>query len=253
MKPTAVPHRPALWSAMTAILVVTVTYLIALFIGGTLLSAYASMHHWSSAYTNQWLNSSVMAQFLYVLLDESITLLLLWAFIKWRHYKGVRKALGLIRPRAKDFYYVLTGAAVYFVMYIFVVNLAVSITHLDINQQQDIGFQVVNSNRDLVLTFLSLVLLPPIVEEVIFRGFLFSGLRRRFPFWAATVVTSAIFAVPHLLESNGAGLLWTAGIDTFILSLVLCYVREKTGHLWAGMAIHGLKNLLAFYVLFMSR
>jgi membrane protease YdiL (CAAX protease family) len=247
------PHRPLLWSAMTAICVVVFVYISALFIGGTILGAYAGIRHWSSAYTDQWLSSSVVAQFLYILLDETITVALLWGFMKWRRYRGVRKALGLVSPKAKDFYYVLSGAAVYFIVYIFAVNIAAKFIHIDVNQQQDVGFQVVNSHRDLILTFFSLVVLPPIVEEIVFRGFLFGGLRRRFPLWAAMLVTSAIFAIPHLLESNGTGLLWTAGIDTFILSLVLCYVREKTGHLYAGMVIHGLKNFLAFYVLFMNR
>lgn len=246
-------HRPLTWSPLTAVMMVIAVYILALVVGGTLLSVYASMQHWSSSYTDQWLKSSVVAQFIYIFLDEAITILLLWGFVKWRRYKEVRKTIGLIRPKAKDFYYVLSGAAVYFVLYIFVVNIAVTITHLDINQQQDVGFQAVTTHSDLLLTFFSLVVLPPLVEEVVFRGFLFGGIRRRFPFWVAALLTSCIFAVPHLFESSGGGLLWTAGIDTFILSLVLCYVREKTGHLYAGMVIHGLKNLLAFYVLFMNR
>lgn len=251
--PPSQDHRPHMWSPLTAVMTVIAVYILALVVGGSLLSAYASMQHWSGSYTDQWLKSSVGAQFIYIFLDETITVLLLWGFIKWRRYKGVRKTMGLMRPKAKDFSYVLSGAAIYFVLYIFVVNLAVKLTHLDINQQQDVGFQVVTTHSDLILTFFSLVILPPLVEEVVFRGFLFGGIRRRFPFWAAALITSAVFAVPHLFESSGAGLLWTAGIDTFILSLVLCYVREKTGHLYAGMVIHGLKNLLAFYVLFMNR
>jgi membrane protease YdiL (CAAX protease family) len=42
--------------------------------------------------------------------------------------------------------------------------------------------------------------------------------------------------------------MWAAAFDTFILSVVLVYLREKTGALYAGMLVHMLNNLLAFFV-----
>ncbi|MGH7237402.1 MAG: CPBP family glutamic-type intramembrane protease [Candidatus Saccharimonadales bacterium] len=42
-----------------------------------------------------------------------------------------------------------------------------------------------------------------------------------------------------------------AGVDTFILSTVLCYLREKTGRLYAGIGVHALKNFVAFAALFL--
>jgi hypothetical protein len=98
------------------------------------------------------------------------------------------------------------------------------------------------------MAFVSLVLLPPIVEEIVFRGFVFTGLRKKMKFTAATIITSLLFAGPHLLASS-EGLLWVAGVDTLVLSFVLCYLRERTGALWAPMAVHGLKNALAFVLL----
>ncbi|HSX08504.1 MAG TPA: type II CAAX endopeptidase family protein [Candidatus Saccharimonadales bacterium] len=242
--------RGPLWSGFTAVLVVIAVYMISLYVGGGLLALYAAIHHWSSAYANNWLSNSVPAQFFYVLIDETITVLLLWGFLKWRRYKGVLRALGLGRPRFEDMRYVFTGLLAYFVLYILIVNFAAKFINLDVGQQQDIGFQVANSRGDLLLTFLSLVILPPLIEETVFRGFLFAGLRKSMRFVGAALITSALFAVPHLFEGASGRLLWTAGIDTFILSLVLCFAREKTGKLWAGMTIHGLKNFVAFYILF---
>jgi membrane protease YdiL (CAAX protease family) len=69
------------------------------------------------------------------------------------------------------------------------------------------------------------------------------------PFIRAALLTSALFAVPHLLEGNGS-LLWIGGMDTFVLSLALCYLREKTGSLWAPVALHMLKNGVAYLALF---
>jgi membrane protease YdiL (CAAX protease family) len=66
----------------------------------------------------------------------------------------------------------------------------------------------------------------------------------------AALITSILFALPHLFESS-SGLLWVAGCDTFILSMVLVYVREKTDKLWASMLIHALKNFVAFASLYL--
>ena len=120
---------------------------------------------------------------------------------------------------------------------------------LDTSQQQQLGFDSVKSTPELVVTFISLVILPPIVEEIVFRGFVFPGLRTRFKFVRAALITGLLFAVPHLFASS-EGLLWVAGIDTLLLSFVLCYLREKTGALWAPIALHGFKNAVAFVVLF---
>ena len=101
-----------------------------------------------------------------------------------------------------------------------------------------------------MLVFISLVLLPPVVEEIVARGFLYTGLRSKLPKIVAALITSALFAAAHLQWGSGAPLLWVAALDTFTLSLVLVYLREKTGGLAASMGVHMLKNGLAFVVLF---
>jgi membrane protease YdiL (CAAX protease family) len=52
------------------------------------------------------------------------------------------------------------------------------------------------------------------------------------------------------MGAESGGLLYIAGLDTFILSLFLIYLREKTDGLWASMALHALKNGVAFVALF---
>ena len=54
----------------------------------------------------------------------------------------------------------------------------------------------------------------------------------------------------HLPEGGAAGPLYIAAIDTFILSLFLIYLREKTGSLWSSMTLHATKNGVAFMVLY---
>jgi membrane protease YdiL (CAAX protease family) len=113
-----------------------------------------------------------------------------------------------------------------------------------IGQEQNIGFsQVGNSWWEFALIFLVLVVVAPIAEEVLMRGLLFGRIRSQLSFWPTALIISFVFAVAH----------WqiNVSIDTFILSMVACYAREKTGALYSSILIHAAKNGLAFALLFM--
>ena len=114
----------------------------------------------------------------------------------------------------------------------------------DSEQAQKVGFDGVTTTAEYVMAFIGLVVLPPIFEELLFRGYLFGRLRKYVPFWLAAIVTSIAFGFVH-----GQ---WNVGVDTFVLSIFLCYLREHTGSLWASMLLHGIKNGLAYFFLFIA-
>jgi uncharacterized protein len=74
----------------------------------------------------------------------------------------------------------------------------------------------------------------PFVEEVFFRGFLFQGLRQRYGWITAMLLSSGIFAAAHLQL--------VALIPTFILGNVLAYIYHRSNSLWPGMILHFLVN-----------
>jgi membrane protease YdiL (CAAX protease family) len=190
----------------------------------------------------------VFGQFTFIVVAESVIVAIIIWYITSRR-SGVR-ALGFHRkPILKDAAYVLVAFGLYFVAVAIATTIAKLVFHVDLDQKQELGFDIVITNRDKIVTFMSLVVIPPIVEEFLFRGFLFGGLRSKLPFIWAAVVTSALFASLHLAQGAGS-VLWVAGIDTFILSLFLCYLREKTGNLWAGIFLHACKNMVAFLYLY---
>lgn len=235
--------------AWLGILSVVVIYFVAMSFGAVLINLYPALFGWSQAETEKWLGSSTPAQFAYVFAVEAITFVLLWFFM--RSAKVGWGQIGLTRPKLRYFGIALLAYAPYFVLNAIATLGAVALFNLDANQAQQTGFETARSTSDLALTFVSLVILPPIVEEIVMRGFLFSSLKRNLTVVRATIVTSVIFAIAHLQFDSGAPLLWVAAIDTFVLSLVLCYLREKTGNLWAGIGLHAIKNGLAFTVLFL--
>jgi hypothetical protein len=237
------------WNPWWGLAFIVLVYYAAQFIAGGLLLAYAWLNHWPSAYTADQLNNSVGLQFAYILIAEVLSVAAVWRFLK--AYKFSLADIGFKRPRWSDPFYGVSAVPFYFVSYLVAVAvISHFVPSLNINEQQQLGFNNVSGTVQMALTFISLVVLPPLAEEIMVRGFLYSSLKKAMPTAGAVIVTSAIFASAHLPEGGSAGPLYIAAIDTFILSLVLIYLRERTGSLWAGITLHAIKNGIAFVALF---
>lgn len=112
------------------------------------------------------------------------------------------------------------------------------------NEAQDVGFKTISRQYEYGLAFATLVVLAPIVEEAIFRGYLYGKLRKHVPVYAAAIATSLLFALAH-----GQ---WNIAVDTFILGLFLVGLREITGGIWAGIVLHMIKNGIAYFWIFVA-
>jgi membrane protease YdiL (CAAX protease family) len=249
-EPQAAGERPKLpWNPLWALVFVILTYFASQIIAGLVVSIYPAFQHWSHAQADRWLNDSVLAQFFFIVIAEGLVLESIYLWL--RGFRTSFQAIGWVRPRGRDAAFGLAGWALYFVVFLLLVaQVQHFFPHFNTDQVQQIGFNHVHGTTSLVLTFFSLVVLPPLAEELLMRGFLYTSFRKRLNFIGATLLTSAIFASAHLPEGGAAGPLWIGAIDTFLLSLVLCYMREKTGSLWPGITAHAIKNGIAFAALF---
>lgn len=236
---------------LASILVVIGVFFFSQITAGLVVSIYPGIKSWTSDESTAWLQNSVYAQFFYILAAESLAIWLVLKLLK--RAKIARKRIGLIRPQLRDVLRALAGYGVYFVAYILIILVATHFSSLiNVDQKQEIGFDNA-AGVSLVAVFFSLVVLPPIAEEIMFRGFLFTSLRAKYRFRTTVIITSLLFGIAHLQFGSGAPLLWVAAIDTFTLSCVLCYLREKSGSLWPGIFLHALKNLIAYIALFHAR
>ena len=117
---------------------------------------------------------------------------------------------------------------------------------------QDVGFSYFVSGFDRVVAFLTLVVIAPVAEEMIFRGWLYGKIRRlllrlyssKMAIGISIVLVSLLFGVVHMQ--------WNVGVNVFALSIVLCGLREITGTIHAGILLHMLKNGIAFCILYMG-
>lgn len=204
---------------------------------------------WDAQRIEDWFTNAVLGQFSYMFIAQGLVVSSVFTYLRVRNIRF--SAIGWTRPRWQHIGYALLGIVVYLAAYILMLMVAkILIPSLDLEQEQQTGFESASTTTELILTGISLVLLPPIVEEILFRGFLYTGLRKALSFWPAAVITSIVFGAGHLQFGSGAPLLWVAALDTFALSMVLTFLREHTKSLWPAIIIHMLKNALAFSLLF---
>jgi len=250
-EPKIEPSRPVgSWNAWWGVFFTLLLYVGSQLVASLLIWLYPWLRGWSQPQAENWLNHSVVAQFAYLLLASAFILLAVRWFLR-RQQLGWQ-AIGLRRPQSSDVGWGLLALPVYILLYLLIVTIAVRLAPgLDLQQQQQLGFDHVSGSLALTMTFISLVVLPPLTEEIMVRGLLYSSFKKLLPLMSAALMTSLIFAAAHLPEGGDSGPLYIAALDTFALSLVLIYLREKTGGLWASMTLHALKNGIAFVTLFL--
>lgn len=95
-------------------------------------------------------------------------------------------------------------------------------------------------NPALWLQIVSIGLVIPAVEELIFRGMIFAVLRERQSFWRAAIISSLIFGIYH---GNMVQFVYA-----FVLGLMLCWVYEQTDSILGSVVFHQSANLLSVAV-----
>jgi membrane protease YdiL (CAAX protease family) len=115
----------------------------------------------------------------------------------------------------------------------------------DASRQEIVRF-LTESPSDLAraVVIFSAVILAPLQEEFIFRGYIYGVLRRYAGAPLGILINAALFAGIHLHAPSFAGL--------FVLAVCLTLAYEWTGSLLVPMAVHGLFNSLSILTLFMG-
>lgn len=100
--------------------------------------------------------------------------------------------------------------------------------------------RMINSSRLTLFTMAALAILTaPLIEEIVYRGIVYSALQRSITPWLAVIVTTLLFAIVHVPQYLGSPA--TIGL-LLILSLILSIMRMKTGNLWPCVAFHTIFN-----------
>ena len=93
---------------------------------------------------------------------------------------------------------------------------------------------------DLPGVFITVLLVAPLVEEMLFRGIILEGLSRHYKLTTAVLVSSILFALVHL----PVGVI--VALNIFLLALFLAWVRLKSGSLMLCVICHATFNSIPF-------
>ncbi len=114
-----------------------------------------------------------------------------------------------------------------------------------VNEQQITSWVSESLEGDPVvlgLLLVAVVVMGPVVEELVFRGYLQSALAEKMPPWVAVALSSLVFGAFHL-ELGAFPLLVLAGAG-------MGAVYQITGALWPAILMHMVSNGLSAFLIY---
>lgn len=115
---------------------------------------------------------------------------------------------------------------------------------IDAGQLQSVLHKILDGSPGMWAILLVMAVTPAVCEELAFRGFILSGLRRALKPINAVLVTAVLFGAMHgLLQQS---------IVASATGIVLGFVAWRTGSLWPCIAYHATHNALTLQFAFMD-
>jgi membrane protease YdiL (CAAX protease family) len=175
--------------------------------------------------------TSIFLQILGIIPAHFLTLALAWLIVTRGRRFSFRDVLGWERGGFRWWHYavilagfliVAAGVEVYF------------------PQEENELIRILQSSRSAVyvVAFVA-TFTAPIVEEVVYRGVLYSGFQRKLGIPAALVLATVLFAIVHVPQYYPS---YSTIFLLFILSLTLTSIRVKTGNLFPCIVLHTVFN-----------
>lgn len=174
-------------------------------------------------------------------------------------YAGTRRIFRRVLPKNSAICF-LKGALVWFLSYpvMMIVSQAVShivayfyagplpeqvaVEHLKLTQEHPLLFEV---------TLFEILLLVPIVEEILFRGYLQGWLRNYMGRGYAITWTAMIFALFHYSASQQIFNIELIA-SLFVLACYLGFLYEKYQNIWASIGLHSCFNTISVVMILQS-
>lgn len=98
---------------------------------------------------------------------------------------------------------------------------------------------------EIILILVSVALLAPLIEEILYRGMLLPWLNRFMGKWPAILASAGIFASVHLVDWNARA----AVPGLFLIGIVLGWAAMRRGDLSLAIPFHAGVNMLAAILL----
>ena len=179
--------------------------------------------------------TSILIQLIAIIPAHIFTLLVAWLVVTRFKKYSFREMLG----------WQLNGFKIWhaFVITVFFFGLAIALKSVFPEQENEMD-KLINSSRAAVyLVAFFATFTAPIVEEVVYRGVLYSALQRRFGIILAVSFVTILFAAIHIPQYSSNNVPDYAAIIVLVmLSLILTMIRVKTKNLLPCIILHTVFN-----------
>ena len=110
--------------------------------------------------------------------------------------------------------------------------------------REDVPIEELFHYKNTAILFMAMaVLVAPLVEETVFRGYLYPLFAKYFGVAASVLVTGVLFGL-----MNGAQLGWTWSLVAVLtaVGIIFTFVRARTGSVFASFLLHlGYNSMIA--------
>lgn len=225
------PHLPA-WSLGELWRIIGLVVLVVALLPFVQLSIAAYYMTWKPD-RNFWISASMLVL-------DALLILVVLAFARGKG-RSPGEAFGLVRRRASaSIRESLRGYVTAFPWLVLILIITVEIVRLTgwVPPEEPIAQLIFQEGRPavLALTMVLACVIGPIAEELLFRGVLYSAVRKRTSWVVAMLVSGALFALIH---TNPLGFVPIMG-----LGCLLAYLYERTGSLAGPLTVHITHNTL---------
>jgi ABC-2 type transport system permease protein/sodium transport system permease protein len=174
----------------------------------------------------------------------TVLLFLLWplALLRWQNVI-VQSAMAVNRASVAFMVGgILIGLSAWpFVYEIVLLGQSLGLGGLDLSRFEQVKALLASwSEIPLPIVLLALAVAPGVCEEAFFRGFLFGGIRRNLNAAATIIATALAFALFHVVLAGGAAP--ERLLPSFLMGLVLGWVRHRSASVIPGILLHVLHN-----------
>ena len=142
---------------------------------------------------------------------------------------------GLLTLQKKDLFYGIIFLSLFIILeeiYMFAIGL-----------EMPEGFIAFMLSEPLILGIISVIIIAPIIEEFLFRGFLFSQLARtRLGGWGSVCLSSLLWTIIHFQYES------LILVVLFVFGIFLGYIRMAYNSLALPIALHAVNNSFALFM-----
>jgi CAAX amino terminal protease family. len=168
--------------------------------------------------------------FVFALVQDTVQILIMLYFARTDSWQPFLKACGLTKGPSQ---YVWFGVAAALIIR--------TVGHLTVTSHLSRGATTTSlrgfahSTGIEQILYLAPELIAPFAEEMYMRGFFYRAFRGSCSVMASTLLILGITMLAHLDQVHRS---WIAAVDIGALTIIQCFLRERTGNLWDCILCH---------------